>query len=142
MTAAAIALELRYQKLVRTGSYNPRTHTVSNLNPLPMARIRTHREPYHTKKELLEELLSPGLPYSNDGSSGGSKSPIKGMMQSSKGALVHVLAAVEGRLSSSGGSTPRSVTYRGRSSMASGEGMYRSDSGFPSTPGSRLNETV
>lgn len=44
VACAAVLLELRYQKLIRSGLYNPRTCTLSNAGPgMPLARIRTHR---------------------------------------------------------------------------------------------------
>lgn len=44
VACAATLLELRYQKLVRTGAYNPKTCTMSHKEPpMPLARIRTHR---------------------------------------------------------------------------------------------------
>lgn len=44
VAGAAALLELRYQKLVRTGLYNPKTCTMTNAGPsMPLARIRTHR---------------------------------------------------------------------------------------------------
>jgi hypothetical protein len=44
VAAAATLLELRYQKLLRSGAYNPKTCTRSNAGPsMPLARIRTHR---------------------------------------------------------------------------------------------------
>lgn len=145
MTMVTVALELRYQKLVRTGQYNPRTHTLCNTNPLPLARIRTHREPFNSKKE---DLLAPNYAYSDkldkSGVSSATGSSYGGLSPSSKGVgamaskgLVHILAAAEGRMSSSGGSTPSSVTYRGRANSSSGV-----ISGFPSHPSERMNENV
>lgn len=44
VACAATLLELRYQKLVRSGMYNPKTCTMTNAGPsMPLARIRTHR---------------------------------------------------------------------------------------------------
>lgn len=44
VACAAVLLELRYQKLIRTGAYNPKTCTLSNAGPsIPLARVRTHR---------------------------------------------------------------------------------------------------
>lgn len=44
VAGAATLLELRYQKLVRTGLYNPKTCTMTNAGPsMPLARICTHR---------------------------------------------------------------------------------------------------
>lgn len=131
VTMIAIALELRYQKLVRYGAYNPKTHLLSNCNPLPLARVRTHREPIDPKKE---PLLSPSKAGFNDKSSPagspGGKSP-RYFGGYTRGPLpVHVLAAADDRSSlSSGNSTPSSVIYRSRSRTISHNGV---DSGFPS----------
>jgi hypothetical protein len=45
VAAAATLLELRYQKMLRSGEYNPKTATRFNVSTsiMPMARIRTHR---------------------------------------------------------------------------------------------------
>lgn len=43
VACAATLLELRYQKLLRSGGYNPKTCTLSGSLPLPLARVRTHR---------------------------------------------------------------------------------------------------
>jgi hypothetical protein len=44
VACAATLLELRYQKLVRSGAYNPKTCTFLGPNTaLPLARVRTHR---------------------------------------------------------------------------------------------------
>jgi hypothetical protein len=55
VACAAVLLELRYQKLVRTGAYNPKTCTMSNKGPaMPLARIRTHRWASHLDSFLQE----------------------------------------------------------------------------------------
>ncbi|WIA22399.1 hypothetical protein OEZ85_004705 [Tetradesmus obliquus] len=126
--AACVALELRFQKLVRTGIYNPKTFTISNLAPLPLARIRTSRDSYDAKKHdsiglgcdgVLSNLGrgesgTPGSARSraSNGSSGGSGSggligaSVTALAQHTRGPLTQIIRDAQRRFSgsSSGGS--------------------------------------
>jgi hypothetical protein len=64
VACAATLLELRYQKLVRSGAYNPKTCTLSGpKTALPLARVRTHRCVGATDLGLVVSCtpLHPGL---------------------------------------------------------------------------------
>jgi hypothetical protein len=129
--AACIALELRFQKLVCTGIYNPKTFTINSLAPLPLARIRTSREVYDTKKHDLNPLglggcdggaLSnlgrgdSGTPgsarsrasnSSNPGGSGLIGASMSALAQHTRGPLTQIIKDAQRRFSSSssGGSS-------------------------------------
>jgi hypothetical protein len=145
--AACIALELRFQKLLRTGIYNPKTFTISNLAPLPMARIRTSRDVYDTKK--LDDPLgsgcdgglsnlgrgdsgTPGSARSraSNGSNGGSGligASVSALAQHARGPLTQIIRDAQRRFSSSssggsmspGGSAENLHFRRARHSNAS-----------------------
>jgi hypothetical protein len=124
--AACIALELRFQKLVRTGIYNPKTFTISNLAPLPVTRIRTSRDSFDTKKHdaiglRCDGVLSnlgrgeSGTPgsarsrASNSSSNGGSGligASVTALAQHTRGPLTQIIRDAQRRFSgsSSGGS--------------------------------------
>jgi hypothetical protein len=163
--ATCIALELRFQKLVRTGIYNPKTFTISNLAPLPVARIRTSRESFDTKKHdpLIngcEGILSnlgrgdsgtPGSAHSraSNGSTGGSGfigASVAAVTQHARGPLTQIIRDAQRRFSGSssggsmspGGSAENLHFRRARHSNASSSSNAGSiATGFPSTAGER-----
>jgi hypothetical protein len=141
-------LELRFQKLVRTGIYNPKTFTISNLAPLPLARIRTSREVYDTKK--LDDPLGSGCDGvlsnlgrgdsgtpgsarsrasngSNGGGSGLIGASVSALAQHARGPLTQIIKDAQRRFSSSssggsmspGGSAENLHFRRARHSNAS-----------------------
>lgn len=157
--AAGIALELRFQKLVRTGVYNPKTFTINSMAPLPLARVRTAREPYDPKKqEFLSSYDAESADGSTPGSTPGSTSSgggIKGAIGAATAALSyrgHLTSLIKDAqrvmsTSSSGGSSasPRAggadnLHFRRARQSSNASGISTAGgvaTGFPSTPGER-----
>ncbi|KAF6259656.1 hypothetical protein COO60DRAFT_989089 [Scenedesmus sp. NREL 46B-D3] len=163
--AACIALELRFQKLVRTGIYNPKTFTISSLAPLPLARVRTSREPYEPKKH---DPLGPGwdgaasnLGRGEPGTPGSARSrasnssaggggfigaSVSALAQHTRGPLTQIIRDAHRRFSGSssggsmspGGSAENLHFRRARHSNASSSSNAGGvATGFPSNAGER-----
>jgi hypothetical protein len=145
VAAAAAGLELRQQKLLRSGAYNPRSHTLCHLAPLPLARVRTSREPLGVKDTKKSE--QPGSArswvlgaFSTDGGTPGQGSdcgtPLGsgrgsfhggggvggGMAMLARGPIGVLMREAHSSGSSSGGGGPDLTHRRSRASNASNAG--------------------